>query len=296
MLRPICYLCKNASYQMIEIGRYNDLRITTKTENGLILTDGEHEVLLPYTDVPKNVEIGENINVFVYMHKDGRLLGTSKKPLACVGDFAFLTVVDDGEDGVFMDIGLDKDIYVPQREQKRPMFKGDSHVVYIFLDESNSRMVASSRLTNFVEEEDIDLEEGDEVSLLIVDRSDLGFNAIIDNKYIGLLYTNELFDQLHPGETRKGWIKKIRVGGKIDLSLQPMGYGHILENKDVILEELKYSGGIIQLGDKSSPEEIYQRFKISKSAFKKVIGGLYKDRLIIVGDHEIKLFIDEEAE
>ncbi|EDM36781.1 hypothetical protein PBAL39_17944 [Pedobacter sp. BAL39] len=281
---------------MIEIGRYNDLRITTKTENGLILTDGENEVLLPYVDVPKNVEIGENINVFVYMHKDGRLLGTSKKPLACVGDFAFLTVVDDGEDGVFMDIGLDKDIYVPQREQKRPMFKGDSHVVYIFLDESNSRMVASSRLTNFVEEEDIDLEEGDEVSLLIVDRSDLGFNAIIDNKYIGLLYTNELFEQLQPGETRKGWVKKIRVEGKIDLSLQPMGYGHILENKDVILDELKYAGGVIHLGDKSSPEEIYQRFKISKSAFKKVIGGLYKDRLITIGDHEIKLFIDEEAE
>lgn len=281
---------------MIEIGRYNDLRIITKTESGLILTEGENEVLLPYTEVPKNAEIGENINVFVYMHKEGRLYGTTRKPLACVGDFAYLTVVDDGEDGVFMDIGLDKDIYVPQREQKRPMFKGDSHVVYIFLDESNNRMVASSKLSNFVEEEDIDLEEGDEVSLLIADRSDLGYNAIIDNKYIGLLYTNELFDQLNPGENRKGWIKKIRVEGKIDLSLQPMGYGHILDHKDIILEELKYSGGIIHLGDKSSPEEIYHRFKISKSAFKKVIGGLYKDRLITLGDHEIKLFVDDEAE
>lgn len=281
---------------MIEIGRYNDLRIINKTENGLILTEGEKEVLLPYVDVPKNIEIGENINVFVYMHKDGRLMGTTKRPHACVGDFAYLAVVDDGEDGAFMDLGLDKDIYVPQREQKRPMFKGESHVVYVYLDESNDRMVASSRLTNYVEDQDIDLEEGDEVSLLIVDRSDLGYNAIVDNKYIGLLYTNELFDQLNPGEFRKGWIKKIRVEGKIDLSLQPMGYGHILENKDAILDELKESGGVIALGDKSAPEEIYDRFKISKSAFKKVIGGLYKDRLITISDYEIKLFVDNEAD
>lgn len=281
---------------MIAIGQYNDLRIINKTEAGLILTEGDKEVLLPYNDVPKNAEIGDNITVFVYVHKDGRLMGTTKKPLACVGDFAYLTVVDDSEDGAFMDLGLDKDIYVPKREQKRPMFKGDRHVVYIFLDESNDRMVASSRLTNFVEEEDIDLEEGDEVSLLIVDRSDLGYNAIVDNKYIGLLYANELFDVLNPGELRKGWIKKIRVEGKIDLSLQPMGYGHILDTKDSVLEELKESGGVIALGDKSTPEEIYARFKISKNAFKKVIGGLYKDRLITISDHEIKILIDHEAE
>ena len=223
-------------------------------------------------------------------------MASTKRPHACVGDFAYLTVVDDGEDGVFMDLGIDKDVYVPEKEQKRPMFKGDKHVVYVFLDNNNDRMVASSRLTNFVEEEDIDLDEGDEVSLLIVDRSDLGFNAIVDNKYIGLLYTNELFDELHPGEVRKGWIKKIRVDGKIDLSLQPMGYSHILDNKNSVLEELKAAGGVISLGDKSSPEDIYERFKLSKNAFKKVIGGLYKDRLITISDHEIKFFKDEEAD
>ncbi|MET3113830.1 putative RNA-binding protein (virulence factor B family) [Pedobacter sp. CG_S7] len=281
---------------MIAIGQYNDLRIINKTETGLILTDGDKEVLLPYNLVPPNTETGENINVFVYVHKDGRLLATTKRPLACVGDFAYLTVVDDGEDGVFMDLGIDKDVYVPEKEQKRPMFKGDKHVVYVFLDSSNDRMVASSRLTNFVEEEDIDLDEGDEVSLLIVDRSDLGFNAIVNNKYIGLLYTNELFDELHSGEIRKGWLKKIRVDGKIDLSLQPMGYSHILDNKNSVMEELKASGGVISLGDKSSPDAIYERFKLSKNAFKKIIGGLYKDRLITIADHEIKLFKDEEAE
>jgi predicted RNA-binding protein (virulence factor B family) len=279
---------------MIAIGQYNDLRIIRKTEEGLVLTEGEKEILLPYVDVPKNAEIGDNLNLFVFMQKDGRLQATSKRPLACVGDFACLTVVDETEDGgVFMDIGIGKDIYVPKREQKRPMFRGDKHVFYVFLDESNDRMLASSKLINYVEEEEIDLEEGDEVSLLIADRSDLGYNAIIDNKYIGLLYTNELFDELNPGETRKGWVKKIRVEGKIDLSLQPMGYGHILETKDVILEDLKYSGGVIALGDKSSPEAIYQYFKISKSAFKKAIGGLYKDRLITVSDHEIRLVTED---
>jgi predicted RNA-binding protein (virulence factor B family) len=281
---------------MIAKGQYNDLRIIKKTESGLILTEGETEVLLPYFDVPKNAVIGDNINVFAYVQKDGKLVATTKKPLACVGDFAYLTVVDDDEDGAFLDLGLDKDIYVPSREQKRPMFKGDSHVVYLFLDESNDRMIASSKLLNFVEVDDINLEEGDEVSLLIVDKSDLGYNAIIDNKYIGLLYENELFDSLNPGETRKGWIKKIRVEGKIDLSLQPMGYSHILDSKDSILEELKYSGGTIPLGDKSSPEEIYNRFKISKNAFKKVIGGLYKDRQITISDFEIKILVDDEAE
>jgi predicted RNA-binding protein (virulence factor B family) len=281
---------------MIAKGQYNDLRIIKKTDSGLILTDGETEVLLPYFDVPKNIEIGDNINVFTYVQKDGNLIATTKKPLACVGDFAYLTVVDDNEDGAFMDLGLDKDIFVPSREQKRPMFKGDSHVVYLFLDETNDRMVASSKLLNFVEVDDINLEEGDEASLLIVDRSDMGYNAIIDNKYIGLLYANELFDDLTPGETRKGWIKKVRVEGKIDLSLQPMGYGHILDSKDLILQELKESGGKIALGDKSSPDEIYSRFKISKNAFKKVIGALYKDRLITISDFEIKILVDEEAE
>jgi predicted RNA-binding protein (virulence factor B family) len=281
---------------MIAIGQYNDLRIVNKTEKGLILTDGDKEALLNYTDVPINVEIGDVINVFVYMHKDGSLMATTQRPLACVGDYAYLTVVDETQDGVFMDLGIGKDVYVPQKEQKRPMFKGDKHVVYVFLDESNDRMVASSRLTNFVEEDDINLEEGDEVSLLIVDRSDLGFNAIIDNKYIGLLYANELFDELNPGEVRKGWVKKVRVEGKIDLSLQPMGYSHILDSKDIIFSALKENNGIIHLGDKSSPEDIYQRFKISKNAFKKTIGALYKERRITISDHEIAILIDSEAE
>jgi len=156
------------------------------------------------------------------------------------------------------------------------------------LDEFSNRLLASSKVDQFLGDTNFDFEEGDEVDLLIVDRSDLGYNAIINDEYIGLLYHNELFTDLVPGVRCKGWIKKIRVEGKIDLTLQPSGFSHILDTKDYILEELKVVGEI-NLGDKSSPEDIYERFQVSKSAFKKAIGGLYKERLITLSDHHIKL-------
>ncbi|RZL32080.1 MAG: RNA-binding protein, partial [Pedobacter sp.] len=269
---------------MMEIGRYNDLRVVAKNSDGLSLSDGDREILLPYVDVPKNTEIGDNINVFVFVNKEGNKIATTKEAFAEVDDFAFLRVVDVNEDGAYLDLGIGKDVYVPSREQKRQMEIGESYAVYLYLDESNGRMLASSRLDKFIEEEDFEFDEGDEVSLMISEKTDLGYNAIINNRYIGLLYHNELFANLQPGDYRKGWIKKVRVEGKIDLTLQPTGFGHILETRDVILKELKESGGTIALGDKSTPEEIYDRFQISKSAFKKAIGGLYKYRLITVSD------------
>lgn len=281
---------------MIEIGKYNDLRIVAKNSDGLSLSDGTQEILLPYSDVPKGIELGDNLNVFVFINKDGNTIATTQNALAEVGDFAYLMVVDSSEDGAYLDLGIGKDIYVPVREQKRPMQKGEGYVVYIYLDEQNMRMLASSRLDKFIEEDDFDFDEADEVDLLISEKTDLGFNAIINNRYIGLLYHNELFAHLQPGDRRKGWIKKVRVEGKIDLSLQPMGYGHILDTKDVILKELRENGGLIKLGDKSTPDEIYERFQISKSAFKKAIGGLYKERIINVGDNEIKIVIDHLAD
>ncbi|MES2419288.1 MAG: S1-like domain-containing RNA-binding protein [Bacteroidota bacterium] len=281
---------------MIAIGKYNNLKIAAKNKDGLSLSDGFREILLPYEDVPANFEIEDQISVFVFINKDGQTMATTKQARASVNDFACLTVVDVNEDGAYLDLGIGKDVYVPLREQKRPMHKGESYVVYVFLDESNQRMLASSRLSKFIEEEDLDIDEGDEVSLLISEKTDLGFNAIINNQYIGLLYYNELFSNLEVGDQRKGWIKKIRIEGKIDLSLQPQGYSHILDTKDVLLKELRENGGKINLGDKSTPDEIYERFQISKSAFKKAIGGLYKERIIVIGDHEIKLVVDHLAD
>ncbi|MCJ0743856.1 CvfB family protein [Pedobacter montanisoli] len=274
---------------MIRTGEYNNLRVAAKNSQGLSLSDGSEEVLLPFTEVPKNIELGDNIEVFVYKNKDNQTIATTKKALATANEFALLTVVDVTDDGAYLDLGIDKDVFVPNREQKRPMQRDESYVVYVYVDEISNRLLASSKVDKFVEHVDHDFEEGDMVDLLIVDKSDLGYNAIINNEFIGLLYNNELFTHLEPGMHCKGWIKKIRVEGKIDLTLQPSGFGHILDTKDVILNELKETGGKINLGDKSSPEEIYHRFKVSKSAFKKAIGGLYKERLITVSDHEIAL-------
>ncbi|MEJ7695061.1 S1-like domain-containing RNA-binding protein [Daejeonella sp.] len=274
---------------MIDIGKFNELRFIKKTDPGLILTDGEKEVVLPYVHAPQEAEIGDNMHVFVYIHSDGRLMATTETPIAMVDEFAFLEVVDVNEQGAFLNMGIGKDVFVPEREQKRPMKVGQKYVVFLYTDERNERITASSRLTDFIDQDMHDLEEGDEVSLLIFDESDLGYSAIINQKYAGLLYHNEVFEDLQPGDVKRGFVKKIREENKIDLSLQVIGFRHILDLKDSLLLELQENGGIINLGDKSSPEEIYNQLKISKKAFKKAIGSLYKERLVLVSDDSVKL-------
>ena len=281
---------------MIEIGKFNELRFIKKTDTGLILTDGEKEVVLPFVHAPQEAEIGDNLHVFVFIHSDGRLMATTETPIALVNEFAFLEVVDVNEQGAFMNMGIGKDVFVPEREQKRPMKIGHKYVVFLYTDERNERITASSRLTDFIDQNLHDLEEGDEVSLLIFDESDLGYSAIINQKYAGLLYHNEVFENLQPGDERRGFVKKIREENKIDLSLQVIGFRHILDLKDTLLLELKENGGIINLGDKSSPEDIYNQLKISKKAFKKAIGSLYKERLVLVSDDSVKLVTDPEPE
>ncbi|WAC39374.1 S1 RNA-binding domain-containing protein [Pedobacter sp. SL55] len=273
---------------MITIGKYNKLRVAAKNSQGLSLTDGNSEVLLPFAEVPKNIELGDDVDAFIYLNKDGNTVATLKEVLATADEFALLTVVSVNDDGAFVDIGVDKDVFVPKREQKKPMELGESYVVYVFVDDQSNRLLASSKVDEFLAHDGYDFDEGDSVDLLIVDKSDLGYNAIINDEFIGLLYHNEVFSMVEPGQRTTGWIKTIRVDGKIDLTLQPSGFSHILDTKDYILEELKVVGEI-NLGDKSSPEEIYNRFQVSKSAFKKAIGGLYKERLITLSDHQIKL-------
>ncbi len=279
---------------MVAIGKFNELRFIKKTENGLILTEGEKEVLLPYVYAPEGAEIGDNLHVFVYIHSDGRLMATTETPIAQVDEFAFLEVVDENENGAFMDMGIGKDVFVPNKEQKRPMKIGQKYVVFLYNDEKTERITASSYLNDFINQDEHDLEEGDEVRLLITDESDLGFSAIINQRFMGLLYRNEVFEDLKPGDQKRGFIKKIREGNKIDLSLQVIGFKHILDLKDSLMVDLQENNGSILLGDKSSPEDIYNRLKISKKAFKKAIGSLYKERLITISDHEIKLVPKEK--
>jgi predicted RNA-binding protein (virulence factor B family) len=279
---------------MIEVGKYNELRFIRKTEAGLILTDGDREVLLPQNQVPPELVEGDNLHVFVYIHNDGRLMATMETPLAVVGEFAFLQVIDQNEQGAFLDMGIEKDVFAPLSEQRKPMSTGKGYVVFLYNDEKNERITASSQLTDFMYQDEHDLEQGDEVSLLIYNESDIGFSAVINQRYDGLLYRNEVFEDLKPGDQRQGFVKKIREGNKIDLSLQVIGFRHILDLKDTLLYTLREQGGTIRLGDKSNPEDIYNQLKISKKAFKKAIGSLYKERLVLVSDHEVKLVADKE--
>ncbi len=278
---------------MIKIGTYNYLKVKNTSPEGLILTDGEQEVLLP--DFKQSAEIGEELLVFVYHQKDGGIIATSKRPYACAGDFAFLKVVDKNASGTFMDLGIDKDLFIPSEKQLYPLEKGKRYVVYVYLDKLEGKLTATTWLEDKVETDLSHLEEGDEVSLMIYDKSDLGYSAIINNKYIGLLYRNEVYEELEIGESRVGYIKKIREeNNKIDLSLRQVGFDFILDSRDVVLNILKKNDGVLNLGDKSSPEEIRDRLKMSKKAFKQVIGGLYKQRLITMTENEIRLVPEEK--
>lgn len=275
---------------MAEIGKYNILRVVKKNDDGLNLSDGENEILLPSTDALPQVEVNDTITVFVFMDTTGQLLATTKQAFAEIGDFAYLTAVDADENGTFLDLGINQNVYAPIEEQQQPMSEGEKHIVYLYLDEPNQRILASSRLHQYIEEGDFEV--GDEVQLLISEEANLGFHAIINNRHIGILYRNELVVDVAIGDKRKGWIKSIHIEGRIDLSLRPQGFEHVLNTKKVILRALKNEGGTISLGDKSTPEEIHARFQISKNAFRKAIGGLYKERLITLSDYEIRFLTD----
>jgi len=282
---------------MIAIGKLNSLKIVRTDDTEYMLSDSENEVSLPLSNITTPLTEGtEEVEVFVYTNKQGVLTATTKKPYARVGEFAYLKVVAENPNGVFMDLGIEKDLFVPTKEQRLPMTKGKSYVVYVYLDSSNNHMVGSTKIYKYTEKEHINLNEGEEVDLLIFDETDLGYNAVINNQYTGLLYFNEVFEDLRVGHKRKAWVKKLYPDGKVDLSLQEQGYVHILNTKETILNVLKKKGGQITLGDKSSPDDIYQTFKISKKAFKKAIGALYKERLIRISDDTIELVVDSLAD
>ena len=277
---------------MLEIGQYNNLEVVKKASIGYFLNDGNEDVLLPQRYAPDNIRIGDKMEVFVYLDNENRPVATTLNPLATVGEFAFLKVLEVNEHGAFLDWGIDKDIFSPYSEQRVEMKEGREYLVYIFVDEKSGRIAASSKWKQFMDET-VELEVGEEVELIIAEKTDLGYNAIINNTNEGLIYKNEVFEELLPGEKKRGYIKLIREDGKVDLTLQQQGYAHIVDLKDVILKKLGDNNGIISLGDKSSPDEIYRQLKISKKAFKKAIGGLYKDRLIEIDDHEIRFVASE---
>ena len=276
---------------MIEIGKYNTLRILRETSVGLYLGDESGEdVLLPNKYCPDDFKIGDEIEVFVYLDHEERKVATNITPKIKFHEFAFLEVTAVTDVGAFLDWGMEKELLVPFREQRQKMEKGRWYVVYLDLDTRTNRLFASNKLEKYLSNEALTVQEGDEVDLVVIQKTDLGYNTIVNNVHKGLIYENEVFKKLNIGDRLKGFVKQIREENKIDISLQPIGYRNSIDpNCELIHKTLVENKGYLALTDKSSADEISARFGISKKAFKKAIGALYKQRKITIGDGGIKL-------
>lgn len=275
---------------MIEIGKYNTLTIDRDTQVGLFLTDGKEDVLLPNKYVPKVFEIGQEIAVFVYLDHEERPVATTLQPYILLNEFALLRVSYVNKIGAFLDWGMEKDILVPFKEQARPMEQGKRYLVYLYMDEKTKRLVASSKTNQFLTNDEITVEVGEEVDLIVSHITDLGINVVINEKHKGLLYKDEVYDEsIRTGDRKIGFIKNIRPDGKIDVSLQKQGFEAIEPNAEKILNELRANRGFLRLNDNSHPEDIKTVLKMSKKTFKKAIGTLYRQKLIEIKDDGIYL-------
>jgi hypothetical protein len=276
---------------MIEIGKYNRLQVIKEVDFGLYLSDDNRiqEILLPLKYIPENTQVGDWLEVFVYNDSENRPIATTLKPHAIIGEFANLTVLDNSEIGAFLDLGIAKDVLVPHREQAQKMRIGRDYVVFLYIDQKSGRIVGSSKWNKFIKQDDFDYQIGQKVSAIVAEKTDLGYKVIIENKHIGLIYHNEIFSPLEIGERKTVFIKKIRSENKIDISLQAIGYEHIDTSKQLILDLINTHKGFLPLHDGSSPDEISQLTGLSKKAFKKIIGGLYRDKLISLQSNGISL-------
>lgn len=275
---------------MIEIGQSHELIAVKQVDFGVYL-DAENlgEVLLPKKHVPDDLNYGDKIEVFIYLDSEDRPIATTEKPKAKVGQFAYLKVLDTTSVGAFLDWGLPKDILVPFAEQHRPMEVGHSYIVFLYIDEKDGRIVASSKIDKFLDDErPHDFKPQQRVDLIIANTTELGYKAIIDHSHWGVLYENEVFQRLSFGQYKKGFIKRIRDDNKIDLTLQG---GQETRDKyaKIILIYLQKQNGFAPVHDKSNPELISRLFGMSKASFKKAIGSLYKQRIITIEKDGIRL-------
>lgn len=276
---------------MIHIGEYNTLEILRDTEPGLFLGDIEdNEVLLPNRYVPDTFEIGDKIQVFVYLDNEERLVAVTDKPYIKNGEFALLRCNSVTDIGAFLDWGMVKELFCPFKEQAFKMKKGGWYLVRCYLDEKSERLVASSKTNRFLDNTNLTVAEFDEVELIVSHPSDIGMNVIVNNIHSGLIYKDNIFSEISVGDKLKGIVKKVRNGNKLDISLGQIGYRNIEPNAKKILEMLEDNSGYLPLHDKSSPEAIKDILEMSKKNFKKAIGSLYKQKLIAIkGDGIYKI-------
>ena len=275
----------------MEIGRFHELEILRLTSVGLFLGDETGEdVLLPNKYCPEQYEIGDKLEVYVYRDYDERKIATNIIPKIFLHEFALLECAAVSEFGAFMDWGLEKHLMVPFKEQRQKLQEGRWYVIYLALDEKTDRLYGSNRLDKFLSNEELTVAANDEVELVVMSQSPLGYTVIVNHAHKGLVYENEVFQELHVGDVLKGYVKEIREDNKIDISLQPIGYKNAKDvNCELIYEELRVHNGFLPLTDKSSPEQISDYFGISKKAFKKAIGALYKERKIELSEKGISL-------
>ncbi|MBF8456622.1 RNA-binding protein [Kaistella sp. G5-32] len=276
----------------MNIGKTQLLKIAEKNYSGLFLEDEDGErAFLPKIFASEDAEIGDEMEVFVYQDDD-KLKATTEKPNAEVGQFAIMTCVQSLPTGAFMDWGIIKDLFVPYKQQKAKIIEGKRYLVYVYVDEFLELITGTTRYKRNPHYENLPLQKGEKVHLIVAGESELGWNVIINKEYIGLIYTSDVYKKLFPLSEEVGFIKTIREDGKIDVSLQPEGYENIDEFQKMILDKLEINYGLLYLSDKSTPEEIKDELQMSKKNFKKAIGGLYRDKKIEILDDKIKL-IDE---
>ena len=273
---------------MFQIGNYNRLAISRITASGAVFASDRGDVLLPLRLVPKGAEAGSQLEVFVYVDSEGRLTATTKRPRAVVGEFALLKVIETTTVGSFLDWGLEKDLLLPFGEQLEPVRRGDQVLVRIYLH-SSGRIAASAKLDKFITPVDGSLPEGAEVDLLVYAVTDLGAKVIINNNFGGLIFHTELIDKPKCGQRLRGYVKKIREDGKIDVTLRKGGTLEAAKNRELILSALAANDGFLPLTDKSSPEAVAALLHLSKKSFKKAVGGLYKENAVSILPDGIRL-------
>ncbi|MDX2345440.1 MAG: S1-like domain-containing RNA-binding protein [Legionella sp.] len=279
---------------MVNIGRFNQLKVIKTVDFGVYL-DGHDlgEILLPNKVVPANTNLNTILDVFVYCDSEDRIIATTVRPYAELGQCAFLKVVDVNHVGAFLDWGLDKDLLVPRPEQHKLLEKNKSYLVYLKQDNEN-RMLASTKLDYFLDKTPAHFKAGDEVDLLIAETTDLGTKAIINHQHWGLIYAGDIFQHLRYGQSIKGYIKTIRPDGKVDVTLRQLGQNNTHDLAGRILAELEKQGGFLGLHDKSPSSDIQRVFSESKKSFKNAIGRLYKQRKIDIEANGIRLTNKEE--
>ena len=276
----------------ILLGKYNQLEVVKFVDFGLYLNGGDDgEILLPKRYIPEGTKEGDLLNVFLYLDNEERLVATTQTPLIQVGEFGYLEVSWVNQYGAFLNWGLMKDLFVPFREQKMRMVQGKSYIVYCYQDEESFRLMASAKVDKFLSKDRPPYEAGEQVNILIWQKTELGFKAIVENKYAALLYDSEIFQPLHTGMQLKAFVKQVREDGKIDLILQKAGPRKVDDFAETLLKYIREHNGFTSFNDKSDAEEIYQTFGVSKKTFKKAVGELYKMRLIILQPDGISLNI-----